>query len=127
VLDEHEAAQRTALAARTAEEIAADEERLKMLAPIGIPMSRSRRQRPEPTRHRPHQWIRDTQVEHLALLGADLGPEAEAILRRIAEDEPHSLDHAVEPVLTGQSLATYNPKLLIDLVAAYYIEDEDDD
>jgi len=127
VLDEHEAAQRAALAARTAEEIAADEERLKMFAPIGLPMPRSRRQRPEPTRHRPHQWIRDAQVEHLVLLGADLGPEAEAILRRIAEDEPHSLDHAVEPVLAGQSLATYNPKLLIDLVGAYYIEDDDDD
>jgi hypothetical protein len=128
VLDEHEAAQEAALAARTAEEIAADEERRAKLASLAsFPMSRSCRRRPEPARHRPYQWIGDAQVEHLALLGADLGPEAEAILRRIADDEPHSLDHAVESVLAGQSLATYNPKLLIDLAAAYYIEDEDDD
>jgi hypothetical protein len=128
VLDEQEAARQAALAARTAEEIAADEERRKKFAAISsVPMSRRRRQRPEPTRHRPHQWIHDAQVEHLALLGADLGPGAEAILRRIAEDEPHSLDHAVEPLLAGHSLATYNPELLIDLAAAYYIEDEDDD
>jgi hypothetical protein len=66
-------------------------------------------------------------MEHLALLGPDLGAEGEAILRRIAEDEPHSLDHAVEPSFAGHSLASYDPKLLIDLAAAYYIEDEDDD
>jgi hypothetical protein len=128
VLDEQEAARQAALASRTAEEIAADEERRQKLAAISsVPMSRKRRRRAEPTRHRPYQWIQDAQVEHLALLGSDLGPGAEAILRRIAEDEPHSLDHAVEPVLAGHSLATYNPKLLIDLAAAYYIEDEDDD
>lgn len=128
VLDEQEAARQAELAARSAEEIAADEERRKKFAAISsVSMSRRRRRRPESTRHRPHQWIHDAQVEHLALLGADLGPEGEAILRRIAEDEPHSLDHAVEPVLAGHSLATYNPKVLIDLAAAYYIEDEDED
>jgi len=128
VLDEQEAARRAQLAARTPEEIAADEERRKKFAAISsVPMSRKRRRRPEPTRHRPYQWIDDAQVEHLALLGSDLGPEGEAILRRIAEDEPHSLDHAVEPIFAGYSLAEYNPKLLIDLAVAYYIEDEDDD
>ena len=128
MLDEHEAARQAELAARTPEEIAADEERRKKFAAISsVSMSRRRHRRPEPTRHRPYQWIHDAQVEHLALLGPDLGPGGEAILRRIAEDEPHSLDHAVEPVLAGQSLATYNPMLLIDLAAAYYIEDGDDD
>jgi hypothetical protein len=127
-LDEQEAARQAAPAARTPEEIAADEERRKQFAAISsFSMSRRRRRRPEPTRHRPYQWIHDAQIEHLALLGPDLGDEGEAILRRIAEDEPHSLDHAVEPLLAGQSLATYDPKLLIDLAAAYYIEDEDDD
>jgi len=128
VLDEQEAARQAELAARTPEEIAADEERRKKFAAISsVSMSRRRRRRPEPTRHRPYQWIHDAQVEHLALLGSDLGPGGEAILRRIAEDEPHSLDHAVEPLFAGHSLATYNPKLLIDLAAAYYIEDEDAD
>jgi hypothetical protein len=128
VLDEQEAVRQADLAARTPEEIAADEERRKKFAAMSsVSMSRRRRRRPEPTRHRPYQWIHDAQVEHLALLGPDLGPGGEAILRRIAEDEPHSLDHAVEPIFAGHSLASYDPKLLIDLAAAYYIEDEDDE
>ncbi|WP_129675990.1 hypothetical protein [Candidatus Chloroploca sp. Khr17] len=127
VLDEQEATRQAQLAARTPEEIAADEERWRNLASISsVSASRHRRRRPEPTRHRPHMWIRDAQVEHLALLGPDLGPEGEAILRRIAEDEPHSLDHAVEPLFAGHSLSAYDSKLLIDLAAAYYIEEEDD-
>jgi len=128
VLDEQEAARQAQLAARTPEEIAADEEQLRTFASISsVSLSRRHRRRPEPTRHRPHKWIRDTQVEHLALLGPDLAPEGEAILRRIAEDEPHSLDHAVEPLFAGHSLSAYASKLLIDLSAAYYIEEEDDD
>lgn len=126
VLDEQEAARQAELAARTPEQIAAEEEQERKFASITAPMTR-RRRRPEPTRHRPYQWIHDTQIEHLALLGPDLGPEGEAILRRIAEDEPHSLDHAVEPLFAGHSLSAYDSKLLIDLSAAYYIEEEDDD
>ncbi|MCU1487391.1 MAG: hypothetical protein JWN67_4137 [Actinomycetia bacterium] len=128
VLDEHEAEQQARLAARTPEEIAADEEQRKRFAAVSsFSMSRRRRKRPEPPRRRPYLWIRDPQIEHLALLGPDLGADGEAILRRIAEDEPHSLDHAVEPIFAGLSLAAYDPKLLIDLAAAYYIEEEDDD
>lgn len=128
VLDEQETVRQAELAARTPEEIAADEERRKKFAAMSsAPISRRRRRRPEPTRHRPYQWIHEAQVEHLALLGPDLGPEGEAILRRIAEDEPHSLDHAVEAIFAGHSLASYDPKLLIDLAAAYYIEAKDDD
>jgi hypothetical protein len=128
VLDEQETARRAELAARTPEEVAADEERRRRFAGIsGFSTSGRRRRQSASTRHRPYRWINDTQVEHLALLGADLGEDGEAILRRIAEDEPHSLDHAVEPILAGHSLAAYNPKLLIDLAAAYYIEHEDED
>ena len=128
LLDEQEAARKAELAVRTPEEIAADEERRKTLAAVSpSSMSRRRRRRPRPARHRPYQWIHDKQIEHLALLGPDLGADGEAILRRIAEDEPHSLDHAVETVFGGVSLAAYSPHLLIDLASAYYIEDEDDD
>jgi hypothetical protein len=128
-LDRVEAEQQARLAARTPEEVAADEEQRKKYAAISsFSMSRRRRTRPASTRHRPYQWIRDPQIEQLALLGPDLGSAGEAILRRIGEDEPHSLDHAVEPVFAGLSLAAYDPKLLIDLAGAYYIEgDEDDD
>jgi hypothetical protein len=128
VLDEHEAARQAELAARTPEEIAADEERRKQFAALpNLSLSRRRQQRPPPTRHRPYEWINDAQIEHLALLGSDLGADGQAVLRRIAEDEPHSLDHAVEPLLAGQSLAAYDPDLLIELAAAYYIENDDED
>jgi hypothetical protein len=127
VVDEREAGRQAELAARTPEQVAADEERRKQFAAISsFSMSPRRRRRPEPTRHRPYLWIKDAHVEHLALLGADLGKDGEAILRRIAEDEPHSLDHAVEPLLAGHSLVSYSPKLLIDLAHAYYIEHEDE-
>jgi len=130
-LDEQEAARLAEIAARTPEQVAEDEaRRRKFVGLSGSAMSRRRRRRPEPTRHRPYQWISDPQVEHLALLGPDLGEDGEAILRRIAEDEPHSLDHAVEPLLAGHSLASYSTELLAALAAAYYIdkpgEDEDD-
>jgi len=129
-LDEQEAVRRAELAARTPEQIAEDEARRKRFATLGgSTMPRRRRRRPEPKRHRPYQWIDDPQVEHLALLGPDLGEDGEAILRRIAEDEPHSLDHAVEPLLAGHSLASYSRELLVALAAAYYIDqrDEEDD
>ena len=125
VLDEKDTAAQTALAARTPEEIAADEERRKNIGASTIfPLAR---RRPKPTRRQPYLWIYDSQIEHLALLGPDLGADGEAVLRRIGEDEPHSLDHAVEPLLAGHSIASYDPKLLIDLSAAYYIEDDEDD
>jgi hypothetical protein len=128
VLDKQGAARQAQLAARTPEEVAVDEEQRRKFASMGsVSMPRRRRRQLKPMRYRPHQWIRGAHVEHLALLGPDLGPEGEAILRRIAEDEPHSLDHAVETVFAGNSLSAYNSKLLIDLAGAYYIEEEYDD
>lgn len=126
LLDEEDAARLAALAARTPEEVAADEARTKRFSAFPSSPSR-RRRRPEPARRRPYLWIRDEDIEHLALLGPDLSPDGEAILRRIAEDSPHTLDHAVESLLAGQSLASYDSKLLIDLATAYYIEGEDED
>ncbi|WP_306366323.1 hypothetical protein [Nocardiopsis sp. CC223A] len=127
VLDEQEAAKQAALAARTPEQVTADEEHRKRFSSMAGPFPSRRRRRPETARHRPYLWIKDAQIEHLALLGPDLGGVGEAVLRRVAEDEPHSLDHAVEPWFTGHSLAAYDPALLIDLTAAYYIDDDEDD
>ncbi|WP_421118565.1 hypothetical protein ACE2AJ_14470 [Aquihabitans daechungensis] len=126
VLDEEDAAKAAALAARAPEEVAADEARRKQIPSFPSFPSR-RRRRPEPTRRRRYLWISDDEIEQLALLGPDLGSDGEAILRRIAEDEPHALDHVVEPLLAGHSLASYDPKLLIDLVSAYYIDDDDEE
>jgi hypothetical protein len=125
--DEKEAARQAELAARTPEEIAADEENRKRYAAFAKFSHGRRRRRPPTSRHRPYLWINDAQIEQLALLGKDLGDEGEAVLRRIAEDEPYSLDHAVEPYFAGNSLAAYDPRLLIDLTAAYYIEEYEED
>jgi hypothetical protein len=126
--DRRDAEAAAARAARSPEEIAAEEEQIKKFAAfseVGFP----RRKRRVPKRRRPYEWIDDASVAHLALLGPDLGSEGEAILRRIADDEPHSLDQAVETVFAGNALADFDPKLLVDLVEAYYLEDdyEDDD
>lgn len=126
--DEKQAARQAELVARTPEQIASDEEARKRYAALAnIPTGRRPRRRPRTSRHRPYLWIDDAQIEHLALLGKDLGEDGEAVLRRIAEDEPHSLDHAVEPYFAGNSLAAYDPRLLVDLTAAYYIEEYEQD
>ncbi len=126
-LDEQEAATKAAEAARTPEEVAADEEQRKRLMALGSISPPRRRRRPEPRRRRPYLWIQEAQIAHLALLGPDLGADGEAILRRIAEDEPHSLAHAVDALFGGHGLAAFDSTLLIDLVAAYYVEGDDDD
>ncbi|MGV8966572.1 MAG: hypothetical protein ACOH2F_09850 [Cellulomonas sp.] len=125
VLDQEESARRAELAARTPEQVAADEERARRFAAPRVPSGR--RRRPIAVRRRPYLWIDDPEIEHLALLGADLGPDGEAILRRIAEDDPYKLVYAVEAVVAGQSLAAYDPGLLLDLVESYYIEQDDED
>jgi hypothetical protein len=112
------------LAARTPEQIAKDEERARAAFSLGSLGSRRRRaQRPDV----PHELIEDELLEQLALLGADLGDEGEALLRRVASDAPHHLAPAVEGLLTGHSLALYDARLLGDLVEAYYIDDYDED
>lgn len=114
-LDRQEAAAFAAQAARSPEEIAADEERRRRFA--AFPSFSTAL-----IRRRPYEWIDESSVAHLALLGPDLGPWGEAILRRIAKDEPHFLAPAVETALTGQALADFDSVLLVDLVEAYYLE-----
>lgn len=120
---------RDALAARSPEQVAEDE-----AATRRIPAIRSLgygRRRPRPRRrHLPKDLIDDGVVEQLGLLGPDLGATGEALLRRIAEGAPASLQPAIDGLLGGHSLASHNPTLLIELAEAYYIDDvhpEDDD
>ncbi len=65
-------------------------------------------------------------MRFLALLGSDLGSSGEALLRRVAEHDPSILLAAVEEPLAGSALAQYSPTLLIDLVEAYYLDDDAD-
>ncbi|MFH1688884.1 MAG: hypothetical protein ABIE42_01440 [Candidatus Eisenbacteria bacterium] len=125
-LERREVEALAAQAARSPEEVAADEERHKKLAAL-TSLSAGTRRRRRRVRRRPYEWIDESSIAHLALLGPDLGPKGEAILRRIAEDEPHSLAPAVETALAGQALADFDSALLIDLVEAYYLEADEDD
>lgn len=127
-LDRLEAEALAARAARSPEEVAADEERRKKIPALSGGWNGLGRRRRRSVRRRPYQWIDESSIAQLALLGPDLGPEGEAILRRIAEDESYSLAPAVETALAGQALANYSTTLLVDLVEAYYLEaDEEED
>ncbi len=63
-------------------------------------------------------------LELLALLGADLGDEGEAILMRMAQDAPSSLAPAVEAPLTPAAISQYRRGLLAELTEAHYLDDE---
>ena len=74
---------------------------------------------------RPYQWIDETSIGHLGRLGADLSDAGEATLRTMAQQDPHYLQHAVDPPGNGHSLAQFSPALLADLIEAYYIDDRE--
>ena len=87
-------------------------------------MLRPRRRRQD--RVMPYQWIDEASIGHLGLLGADLGAAGAQILRRVAEEMPDLLQHAVDPPGCGLALAQFSPGLLVRLVEAYYIADHQD-
>jgi hypothetical protein len=122
-------AARDALAARTPEQVAEDEartRRIPAMSSIGLERRRPRARR----QYLPRELTDDAIVEQLGLLGQDLGSTGETLLRCIAENAPADLEPAVEALLGGRSLASYNPALLIELAEAFYIDDahpEDDD
>lgn len=128
VADEEREAERAAReAAMTDEERAEREARFQKLPRSlfqehGYPRSRPRRTRPVISR----EITDETVVELFALLGADLGAEGEAVLRRIAESAPEELKPALEGVTCGYALARYRQGFLADMVVAYYLDEEED-
>ncbi|MCU1417160.1 MAG: hypothetical protein JWP32_1334 [Schumannella sp.] len=119
-----------ALAARTPEEIAEEEERRSRLPILSGPIGFERRRRGKARAYLPRELTDDTVVEQLGLLGPDLGTAGEGLLRRIAENAPWSLEHAVETPVAGRAIASYRPAFLVEIAEAYYIDDvhpEDDD
>ena len=107
------------LEARTPEQIAEDEaraERERTLAWLT-------KHRPPQRDRLPAELTRGTTLEFLALLGPDLAASGEALLRRAAENDPDSLQRAVEAAFAAESLAQHDHGLLVDLVEAYYIDD----
>ncbi|RXZ70265.1 hypothetical protein [Agromyces albus] len=61
-------------------------------------------------------------VEALASLGPDLDNRAASWLRQVATQRPSNLNRAVESAPVALSLSLANPKLLLELAEAYYIE-----
>jgi hypothetical protein len=64
----------------------------------------------------------DFVVEALASLGQDIDDRAEAWLRKVARQQPHRLNPAVESPEVARSLSLIRPSLLLDLAESYYIE-----
>ncbi|MBU5947672.1 ATP-binding protein [Streptomyces sp. PAM3C] len=114
------------LAARTPEQVAADEERAQEFRIFGPP-SLARRRRRRQRRQLPRELTDATMLEQLALLGPDIGNDGERLLLEVADHRPHYLAPALEEIGTGRALAAYSPELLRRLVMAYYIEDTDDE
>ena len=124
-LDEKREAAAAAHAARTPEDIERihrfEKSHPELFTELGYG-GRRRRQRPEV----PSECSDKVFLELLALLGPDLGDSGEAILLRVARDEPWSLAPAVEEPFTGIAIAKYRRGLLAQLTEAYYLDDESD-
>ena len=124
-LIEKRRAEEAARAARTPEEIERQrrymESHQDLFSGLGYG-GRRPRQRPEV----PYECLNEVFLELLALLGRDIGDEGKAILLRVAQDAPSSLAPAVEELLTGNALASFQRGLLAKLTQAYYLDDESD-
>jgi hypothetical protein len=64
----------------------------------------------------------DFTVEALACLGPDLDERAQAWLREAAHSRPGDLGSAIESPWVAISMSQANPRLLVELAEAYYIE-----
>lgn len=125
-LAEQHAAEASARAARTPEEVERErqfrERHGSLFTDIGYPRSRARRR---DRRQLPPEITAEIFVELLALIGPDLGDGGEALLRRVAEEAPSRLGPAVEELFTGRALAGYRRGFLAELTEAYYLDDEE--
>ncbi len=117
--------QEAKLAARTQEEVAEAEERIRARSQL-LPLDPESRRPHREWRELPLELTDKELLEQLALLGADLGDSGEALLRRVAADAPRRLLPALEGAFTGHGISTYDLHLLIYLTDAYYIEEIDD-
>lgn len=112
------------LAARTAEEVAEAETqaaKFAIFSSIGFDDDDDD-DFEVPARDLPGELTFESTVRCLALLGPDMGSEGEALLRRVADRDPYRLAPALESPLAGVAIAQFNPKLLVDLTEAYYID-----
>ena len=110
------------LANRTPEEIAEEEEAHRLQAMFSGIAESDLEELARKRESLPIELCRESTLKFLALLGSDLGEPGEALLRRVADNDPGSLTAVVETLFAGDSLAQYNQELLVDLVEGYYID-----
>jgi hypothetical protein len=114
-----------AFAARDPNEVEQDRKRVEMHDLLFSGRGSQRRRRRDRPRV-PRALTDETVLELLALLGPDLTESGEQLLRRVASDAPWQLAPAIEELGTGRALASYGRGLLATLVAAYYIDEDED-
>ncbi|WP_419923979.1 hypothetical protein [Candidatus Poriferisocius sp.] len=107
------------LATRTAEQAEEQEARIR----IGLVHSALEGRRPQ-RGSLPFELTSEVTLQLLVLLGPDLGEAGEGLLRRVAAADPERLQEALEALLAGEALAQFDHGLLVDLVEAYYIEED---
>jgi antitoxin (DNA-binding transcriptional repressor) of toxin-antitoxin stability system len=126
-LAEEQAQEAARLAARTSEEVEADESWAAQHRGLWRMLAMSGTQKPARKRGElPRELTNDGLIEILALLGPDLGADGEEILRRVATNEPWSICPAVEELFVGTALSMYRRGFLAEITEAYYLDDEED-
>ncbi|GAA4762983.1 ATP-binding protein [Citricoccus nitrophenolicus] len=68
------------------------------------------------------QITQERYIQLLALLGPDINDEVRACLSEVAADSPSSLQPAVDLDWSAWGLGAYDPKFLLQLTEAYYID-----
>ena len=68
------------------------------------------------------QVTQERYIQFLALLGPDINDEVRACLSEVAADSPWYLQPAVDLDWSAWGLGSYDPKFLLELTEAYYID-----
>lgn len=87
-------------------------------AMTGLPPRRQRR------RDLDYHQTQEEFVETMALLGPDINHDIDTCLRAIAKDAPEFLAPAADSPISARAVAQRDPKLLAELMEAYYIDDD---
>lgn len=68
------------------------------------------------------QVTQERYIQLFALLGPDINDDVRACLSEVAADAPSHLQPAVDPDWSAWGLGSYDPKFLLQLTEAYYID-----
>jgi hypothetical protein len=125
-LTERRREEKARLAARSPEAVARDRASARTLRPIN-PISIAGRRRQRRLSKLPPELLDDKLLQQLAMLSYDLGDAGEALLRRLAAEAPEHLLSVLEGLWAGSSLAARDIGLIVHLIEAYYIDDDEEE